>query len=159
MNTKTPRLVPTAIAATAAALAAVAITYGVARAFDADLRVTSPGADAPAEVTLADALLVTGLGGVIGLVLAALARRFTRRPALVFLGVCAVLLVLDGITPFTSSDSTSTGIWLNLMHLAAAIPIVGGLYRALPTRRDGRVIESTSGESAPAPNTRLARDR
>lgn len=135
MNSENPGLVKTAAIATIVALVAVAIVYGIAQAFDADLRVTAMGADSAEEVPLATALLMTAIGGVVGLALAALARRFTRRPALVFLGVCLVLLVLDGINPFVASERVSTGVWLNLMHLAAAVPIVGGLYRALPHRR------------------------
>ena len=133
-------LIRAAVVGTVVALIAVAIVYGIAMAVDADLRVTGPGADTPEKVPIATALVITALGGVMGWVLAVLARRFTSRPAMVFLGVCLVLLVLDGITPFTASDTASTGIWLNVMHLAAAGPIVGSLYRALPTHPNTTVV-------------------
>jgi hypothetical protein len=128
-------LVRAAVTGTVIALVLVAIVYAIARGADADLRVTGPGQDTPEAVPIASALIVTALGGVVGWILAFLARRFTPRPNITFLVVCLVLLVLDGITPFTASDKVSTGLWLNAMHLAAAVPIVGSLFRALPSRR------------------------
>jgi hypothetical protein len=130
---------------TAMAVALVALVYGIAQAVDANLLVTSPGADIPKEVPIGNALGITVLGGVVGLLLAVAARRFTPRPRFIFLAVCLVLLVLDGITPFTASDETSTGVWLNAMHLVAAIPIVGSLFRALPERRSAlKTVESNT---------------
>ncbi len=136
-GTRRSKLLVTAIIGTLIALVLVAIVYGIAQAADASLLVTSPGADTPKEVPLGNALVVTVLGGVVGLALAAFARRFAPRPNATFLVVCLVLLVLDGITPFTASEETSTGLWLNAMHVAAAIPIVGSLFRALPGLRSG----------------------
>lgn len=135
MSERPNGVVPAAAVGTAVALVAVAIVYGVARAFDANLEVRGPGVDTAETVPLVNALVVTALGGVVGLLLALAARRFTPWPRLAFVGVCLVLLVLDGITPFTASDRVSTGLWLNVMHLAAAVPIVGSLARALPERR------------------------
>ncbi len=132
-------LVRAAVVGTIIAVIAVAIVYGIATAVDADLRVTAPGSDTPQTVPIATALVITALGGAVGLLLGVLARRFTPRPALTFLSVCVVLLILDGITPFTASDKASTGIWLNLMHLAAAIPIVGNLYRSLPNHSETKI--------------------
>lgn len=123
-----PKVWMTAIVGTVVALVLVAI----AQAADANLLVTSPGADTPSEVPIGMVLLMTALGGVVGFALASLARRFASRPPRTFLIICLVLLVVDGITPFSSSDQASTGFWLNSMHLAAALPIVGSLFRALP---------------------------
>ena len=53
-----------------------------------------------------------------------------------FVVICVVGLVLYGIVPFTAAEETATAVWLNLMHLAVALPIVGGLaVRYLPETR------------------------
>jgi hypothetical protein len=134
-NERRPGLLFAAIVGTVVGLVLVAIVYSIAQVADADLRVTGPGVETPEEVPIANALFFTAVGGVVGLVLASLANRFTARPRVTFLAVCLVLLVLDGIAPFASSEEVSTGIWLNAMHLSAAVPIVGSLLWVLPDRR------------------------
>jgi hypothetical protein len=57
--------------------------------------------------------------------------------------VAIVALALSGIVPFTAAEATSTAVWLNVMHVAAAVPIVGLLARSLP--------ETTSARSASEP--------
>jgi hypothetical protein len=136
---------PWMVAGTVVALVLVAVVYGIAQAANANLLVTGPGVETPAEVPLGNALGVTALGGLVGLGLAVLARRFAPKPRMTFLVVCLVLLVIDGISPFTASDAISTGVWLNAMHLAAAVPIVGSLYWALPIRGHGGAGKDLAG--------------
>ena len=42
-------------------------------------------------------------------------------------------LTLYAILPFVAAEEVATAIWLNVMHLVAAAPIVGGLVRELRT--------------------------
>lgn len=74
------------------------------------------------------------LGGAVGIGLGHAARRLSRPQAGV-VAVCAVALVLYGIMPFNVADETSTAIWLNVMHLVAAVAISGSLARRLPAER------------------------
>ena len=53
-----------------------------------------------------------------------------------FLAVSLLGLTLYGILAFVRAEETYTAIWLNAMHIAAAVPIVGGLMRLLPGQRD-----------------------
>lgn len=115
------------------ALVLVAVTYLLADAASGSLLVTQPGSDTAEAVPLGLALLFTVLGGVFGIALAVLVNRLGRSRA-TFVTVAVVALALYGIMPFTAAEETSTAIWLNAMHLAAALPIVGFLARSLPER-------------------------
>ena len=44
-------------------------------------------------------------------------------------------LVMYGTVPFTAAEETTTAVWLNVMHVLAALPIVGLLARQLPVAR------------------------
>lgn len=113
------------------AVVAVAITLLIADAVSGPLLVTAAGTDVAEEAPLAGAIMFTVLGGVIGLGIAALAKRFLGNPVPAFLGICIVGLIVFGIFPFTAAEETATAIWLNVMHVVAAIPIVGLLTQAL----------------------------
>ncbi len=134
MTTQNQRhgLLATAGMVIGAALVAVTVVYLIASAATDNLLVTPPGGDAPEEVVLGTALFAATVGGVVGAVLAWATNRFGRRPRRLFVTVCVVGLVLYGIVPFTAAEQASTAIWLNLMHVAVAIPVVGGLARYLP---------------------------
>ena len=125
------------------ALHLVAITYLAADAASGPLLITQPGADTPEAIPMGFALGFTVLGGLVGIGLALLAKR-AGRPRTTFVVAAAVALVLYGIMPFTAAQETSTAIWLNAMHLAAAVPIVGFLARSLPDRRASAVATAES---------------
>ena len=120
-----------AIVGVIGAVVAVAITLLIADAVSGPLLVTAAGTDVAEEAPLAGAIMFTVLGGVIGLGIAALAKRFLGNPVPAFLGICIVGLIVFGIFPFTAAEETATAIWLNVMHVVAAIPIVGLLTQAL----------------------------
>ena len=118
----------------AVAVVLVLVTYLIADAASGPLLVTQPGSDTPEEVPVGAVLVFTVLGGAIGTGLALVANRF-RRPRTTFVTAAGVALLLYGIMPFTAAEATSTAIWLNAMHLAAAVPIIGLLARSLASQR------------------------
>jgi hypothetical protein len=127
------------------ALVMVLLTYLVADAASGPLLVSQPGSDTPEEVPMAIALLFTALGGAVGVGLANVASRL-RRPRTTFVAVSVVALVLYGILPFTAAEETSTAIWLNAMHVAAALPIIGLLARSLPAEHGGEARSASESQ-------------
>ncbi len=111
-----------------AALVAVVIVFLIADAASGPLLVTQPGADAAEEAPLAGAIVGVIFGGIVGTGLAVLARRLPRSME-TFVGICLVGLVLYGVFALSASEAVATGIWLNVMHVVAAVPIVGLLAR------------------------------
>ncbi len=129
-------MVRTAAASIVAAVVGVVIVFLIADAISGPLLVTPQGADSPEETTIGLAAGFTVVGGLVALGIAAVSQRFLSNPPAAFLGICAVGLILYAILPFTAAEEVSTAIWLNVMHLVAAIPIVGGLARELQTAAD-----------------------
>ncbi len=140
-------LVKAGLIGIAVALALVTVGYLTADAVSGPLLVTQPGGESVAEVVIGQALMFTVLGGGVGIGLALVAQRLGR-PQATFVAVCAVGLVLYGIIPFTTAEETLTAIWLNVLHLAAAVPIVGLLSRQLPVERraTGRPLSATPSQ-------------
>jgi len=124
----------TAGAAIGAALVLVTLVFLVASAATDNLLVTPPGGDVAEELALGTVLFSTVVGGLIGTALAWAMSRFVPRPQRTFVLVCAVGLALYGIVPFTAAEQASTAVWLNLMHLSVALPVIGGLAKYLPAK-------------------------
>lgn len=116
-----------------AALVAVVIVYLIADAASGPLIAAQPGSDA-AEIPLGGAMFSTVVGGLVGTAIAFLSDR-TSRPVEIFVGICVVALVLYGLVALSAAEDTATGIWLNVMHIAAAVPIVGLLAQWLRGRQ------------------------
>ena len=79
---------------------------------------------------LVGAAIAAVVGGLFGTGIAFLLRgreRAERR----FINVCGVLLIITGAWAFSRAEDTVTGVWLNVMHLAAAAPIIDQLRRWL----------------------------
>lgn len=129
----------------AAALPLVLVVYLVADAVSGPLLVTQPGDDVAEEVPVGAALGFTALGGVVGIGLALVVAR--RWSASTFVKICVVGLALYAVMPFVSAEEVATAIWLNVMHVAAAVPIVGLLARAIEQHheRDGSRVAATQG--------------
>ena len=138
---KRPTIVGTAIRSTVAAVVAVTVVFSIAKASGDDLIVGPEfGSGEPKELKLWVALIATVIvGGFLGSALAWLTQRFTRQPRVAFLIVGALGLIGYGILAAVRSEATSTALWLNAMHLAAAIPIVGALAYALNPQRQGKL--------------------
>lgn len=124
------RVARTWAAATAAAALLVSATYLVALAAAGPLVVSGAG-----EVTLGDVIGFTAFGATIGAVLAVGIGRLSRMPRRTFLATTLIALAGYGVIPFTATESIDTAVWLNLLHLVVAIPVIGMLARRLPTDR------------------------
>ena len=114
------------------AIVAVVIVYLIADAASGPLMATGPGGDLE-EVPVAGAIVAVIIGGLVGVALAFLVRN-RDRAVQTYVGICLVALVLYGIFAFVQADDLATGIWLNIMHIVAAVAIVGMLTRWLQTR-------------------------
>lgn len=116
------------------AVVVVVVVFLIADAASGPLLAEQPGGDGAEEVPLGGAVFGTVIGGLVGTGLAFLVARVSRSVE-VFVGICVVGLVLYGLFALSAADDTATGIWLNVMHLGAAIPIVGLLTRWLRERQ------------------------
>jgi len=141
-------LVRTAAKAIVTAAALVGIVYLVATWAGDDLMVAPEfgGGDAK-TLPIGIAVAATAAGGILGAFLAMLARRFMSRSRTAFVVAIAVGLVLYGILAFLRAEATSTAVWLNMMHIAAAIPIVGALITWLPSSPRGHEKLAKGGPS------------
>lgn len=115
---------------TSIAVVLAALVYYLARQEAGALVVAGVG-----EVTLVSVVGYTVLGGTLGAMLAFASRRFARQPRFTFLTVAVIGLAGYAVVPFTAAESLETAIWLNLIHLVVAIPVVGALDRYVSTGR------------------------
>ena len=134
---------------TAIALGLVLIVYVVADAVSGPLLVTQPSSDEITEIALGAVVAFTVLGGAVGLGLALVVNRRGWPPS-TFIAVCIAALALYAIVPFTAAEQTSTAIWLNAMHLAAAAPIISLLARSLTDERNQPALSTTQPQRTTA---------
>ena len=116
-----------------AAVIAVVVVWFIADAVSGPLMANDPSGEL-AEVPVGSAVVAVIIGGLIGVLIAFLVKGLGR-PVETFVGICVVGLVLYGVFALVQADDVATGIWLNVMHLAAAVPIVGALTRWLQSRQ------------------------
>ncbi len=116
------------------ALVLVLITFLIADWASGPLRAAQFGGSEVEEIPVIGALIATVIGGLVGVGLAFVAKRFSD-PEQVFLTVAAIGLVLYGIMALVAADDWRTGYWLNVLHIAAAVPIVGWLREWLAPAR------------------------
>ena len=110
--------------------------------------VTVDAGDGTAEVvSLADVLAATVAGSLAAVALAALLRRFGRRPRRTFLWVGAVALTLYGLLAATVAGSPGSAIWLNVLHLGVAAPLVVGLVPSLTQRRTPSSVQDRATDA------------
>ena len=84
------------------------------------------------RLPLRSALIATVVSGVVwGPGAVAIANRFARQPTRVFTVFALGGLIVYGIVAFLRAEAISTALWFNVMHLAAAAPILGSLFRRL----------------------------
>lgn len=138
-------LLRSAIVGTGVAVLLVLAVYLVANLMDDPLMVEGPNGDSQ-KVAIPSAVLFTVLAGVAGMALAVLTAR-THRSTATFTAICLLGLVIYGSVPFLAAEATSTAIWLNVMHVAAAIPIVGTLTQWLRQRPPEPAIDGPQVET------------
>lgn len=112
------------------------IVFFIGDAVSGPFEVTPIGQDETITVAVPSVVFATIVGGIIGMVLAIVAS-FLPRPRQIFRGACLVGLVVLAVSAFGASEAFETGVWLNVMHVGAAVPIVGRLTEGLPERRGG----------------------
>ena len=131
-------IVKVTAAATTLAVALVLVVYLLADATGNDLLVAPEFGSKPAKkLELVVALAATVAGGVAGGTLAWLCERLAPKLPVAFVTVCVALLVGYGVLAFARAEENSTAVWLNVMHISAAVPIVGLLARRLHGGPDG----------------------
>ena len=126
-RTARSRLLWVAPLAALVAAAANALVYIVAAATGAiSSAFVIPGLGTP--LTLGMVVGTTVLPALLAGVVFALLGRFTRRPVRNFVVLAAVLLALSFVTPLTIAGAPLAMIaTLELMHIVAAVVILGGL--------------------------------
>ncbi len=134
------------------AVAVVLLVYTVARLTGDSLVVAPEFGGAPAPLSAVVAGLATVAGGLAGTALAWLMRRLAAPPRHWFGVVCVVLLIGYGLLSFVRAEEVSTGVWLNIMHIGAAVAIIGTLWLALgaaPAPGSGGRIQPTGSSTYP----------
>lgn len=117
-------------AGTGIAVLLAASAYLIAQEFADPLIVSGAG-----EVTLDNVTGFTVFGAMIGAALAVAIGRYTRKPRPMFFAVTMIALAGYAVVPFTAAESIETALWLNLLHLVVAVPVIGMLARWLPRDR------------------------
>lgn len=98
------------------------------------------GGDELVPITAVNVIFASIVGGVVGTALALLVGRFVGRARTVFIVIGAIGFIVSMGGPFTIPDSpTDNLVVLTIMHVVAAVIIVGLLARVLP---DGRAPSS-----------------
>jgi hypothetical protein len=120
-----------AAAGTAMAIVAAVVFWFIATTISGDLVATAPGQSTPEPIPVGAMIPAVTLGGIAGFLIALALRKATSSPATTFVVVCLVALVPYGAYSFIQAEDISTGIWLNVLHIVAAIPIVGLVQRSL----------------------------
>lgn len=126
-HTRRPRgLAFTGAVATVTAMTATAAAAALARAAGVDFELA--GGE---TVPVSGGAVMTGIFSIVGIVIAALIRRWSTRPATVFLRVTITLTALSLVPPFLSGGDTATVAALLVLHLVAAAVVIPALARAL----------------------------
>lgn len=116
---------------TALAAVAVAVVFVIAEAISGDLLIAGTGDAAPESPPIGFAIGGTIFFGVIATLFATLLRKFASQPGKIFGIVSVVVLIAYGAFAFGAAEDSTTGIWLNVMHVIGAIPLVGAAARSL----------------------------
>ncbi len=120
------------VAALIAAAASVAV-YAVARAAGVPMELTEVFEDELAHMPVRNMVFAALLeGGAAGTALAAVCRRWSRRPRSWFVTLTSIGLIASFALPVFSDASTATKVVLAISHLVVALIIVPPLTLALP---------------------------
>jgi len=100
----------------------------VGRAFGTPFHVMPPGADALEPLTALPLIFASLLPAIGAAVLLAILPRYTERPFTIFWVIAVAFLIFSfwGPTP-ANTDSESTIMGLNFMHVMTGVAIIGAL--------------------------------
>jgi hypothetical protein len=122
-----PGLLVTGLAASLAAAASTALAAGLAMALGVDFELPDGGESIP----VAGFAVVTLVFSAVGLLLAAALRRWSRRPASMFVRVAVTLTVASLVPPFLQDASSATVLSLVILHVLAAAIVIPVVARRL----------------------------
>jgi len=125
-------LAGTGFIATLAAMVATTLAAALAQAVGVDFEVSDGGETIP----LSGFAVVTGFFSVMGIVIAAALRRWSARPAELFVRTAVSLTAISLVAPLLSGANTATTTALLGLHLVAATVMIPTLARSLRTRTD-----------------------
>ena len=117
---------------TLAAMVATTLAAALAQAVGVDFEVSDGGETIP----LSGFAVVTGFFSVMGIVIAAALRRWSARPAELFVRTAVSLTAISLVAPLLSGANTATTTALLGLHLVAATVMIPTLARSLRTRTD-----------------------
>jgi hypothetical protein len=144
----------TGVLATVAAMAATALGAALARGAGVDFVISDAGDSIP----VSGVAFVTGVFSLVGVAIAAALRRWSARPATLFVRVAASLTALSLVPPVLAPADAGTTGTLVVLHLVAAAVMIPPLARSLgqyppsggtisprmPSSRTGRSSSSRS---------------
>jgi len=125
-------LAGTGFIATLVALVATTLAAALAGAVGVDFEVPDGGETIP----LSGVAVVTGFFSVVGIVIAAALRRWSARPAELFVRTAVSLTAISLVPPLVSGANTATIATLLGLHLIPATVMIPTLARSLRTRTD-----------------------
>jgi hypothetical protein len=115
------------LAATAAAGVAVTLVAAVAMAAGVDFEIP----DGEESIPLLGLTQATVVFSIVGLVLAAALKRWSRRPAAVFVRITVALTAMSLVPPFLYDANVATSLTLVVLHLVAAAIVIPVVARRL----------------------------
>ncbi|MET7962503.1 DUF6069 family protein [Micromonospora zamorensis] len=122
--------VGTGLVAALAAVVATTLAAALAQAVGVDFEVPDGGETIP----LSGFAVVTGFFSVVGIVIAAVFRRWSAQPAKRFLWTAVSLTAISLVPPLISGANTATIATLIGLHLVPAAVMIPTLTRSLRTR-------------------------
>lgn len=130
-------IVRTGAVALVVSLIANLALYAIVGLLGIDLVQGDPaGGDDLVPITAINVIFASVVGGVVGTAIALLVGRFVGRARAVFIVIGAIGFVVSMGGPLTIPDSpTDNLVVLTIMHIIAAVIVVGLLARVLPARR------------------------
>ncbi|GIF47138.1 hypothetical protein DFJ67_7235 [Asanoa ferruginea] len=132
-------LVGTGLLATLAAMVATTLAAALARAVGVDFEVPDGGETIP----LPGFAVVTGFFSLVGIVIAAALRRWSARPAVLWVRTAVSLTAISLLAPLLSGANAATTAALLLLHLVPAAVVIPTLARTVhhgQTQRAGNPL-------------------
>jgi len=122
------------VVATLVGAAATELFSLVARAIDVPMAAADPGAAHAKDIPVGGFFIAVVMWGLVGVVLAAALRRWTRNPARIFVITTVTLTALSELGPLLAAHTeTSTKVVLAVAHVIAAAAIIPPIARRLAT--------------------------